>query len=82
MFNLLHPERLVVEGSSRSQQICEEAITGKNKGKEREHDIRCQEVRKPPRHFRMGRYQLEGDTGDTGGHWLLFFPSFISLVMK
>ena len=56
MFNLLHPERFVAVSRSSSQQICEEAITGKNKkSKEREHDIRCQEVQKPPRHFIMGR---------------------------
>lgn len=78
MFNLFHPKRFVVVSSSGSQQIHEKAVTGKNKGKEREHDIRCQEVRKPPRHFIMGRYQLQGDTGDTGGHWVFFFPSFIS----
>ena len=65
MLNRLHPERLIVVGRSSSQQICEEAVTGKNKGKEREHEIRCEEVQKPPRHFIVGRCQLQQDTGDT-----------------
>ena len=78
MFNLFHPERLIVVGSSSSQQICEETVTGKNQGKEREHDIRCQEVQKPPRHFIMERYQLQRDTGDneTDTHWVFFARSF------
>ena len=67
MFNLFHPERLVVVSGSTSQQICEEAVTGKNKGKEREHEERCQEVQRPPRHFIMGgtSWQLQRDTEDT-----------------
>ena len=85
MFNLLHPKRLINRGRSNSQQICEDAITqaGKNKGKELEHDIRCQEVQKP-RHFIMGRYQLQRDTGDTGRRHALgvrvFLSSFISPI--
>ena len=81
MFNLLYPERLIVVGSSSSQQICEEAVTGKNKGEkreEREHEIRCQEVQKPPRHYIMGKYKLQRDTG---GQWV-FLPSFISRNLK
>ena len=77
MFNLFHPERLVVVSGSTSQQICEEAVTGKNKGKEREHEERCREVQRPPRHFIMGGNQLAA-AARHGRH----APSFISMDLK